>query len=312
MSSYKQDPPNCIQIELTEDCNLRCEFCGLNGIRNEKRSYKFLSVAMAKMMVEDLIQLKDKKWNPRLEFAMHGEPTLNPDFDEIVALFKTTGLPMLLTTNGAAMMKRDVRPFNVVAVDCYESSRKTWEPIVASYKGKPHFWYPDDGPDGNPHRRRETWQHHVIFVRDISVQTKGTHSVLNNHCGSGAPKNSKADGKRCAKPFRELSIRYDGKVALCCNDWRGIYQIGEVSRGLETLWDSPPFQVARKLLYAGHRTFDPCEGCDALSYRPGLLPDRMGKKTLPSPTMSDLTDAQIYSSSKPYARPILRSWETPL
>ena len=29
-----QEPPFCIQFELTEGCNLACSFCGIQGIRD--------------------------------------------------------------------------------------------------------------------------------------------------------------------------------------------------------------------------------------------------------------------------------------
>ena len=47
----KQQPPFCIQIELTEGCNLACSFCGIAGIRDNKangpdkiRGKKFKSI----------------------------------------------------------------------------------------------------------------------------------------------------------------------------------------------------------------------------------------------------------------------------
>ena len=30
---HRQPPPYCIQIELTEGCNLACSFCGIAAIR---------------------------------------------------------------------------------------------------------------------------------------------------------------------------------------------------------------------------------------------------------------------------------------
>jgi len=36
VSNYYQDPPNSIQIELTEGCNLACSFCGIQAIRDNK------------------------------------------------------------------------------------------------------------------------------------------------------------------------------------------------------------------------------------------------------------------------------------
>ena len=32
----KQSPPFCIQIELTEGCNLACSFCGIAHIRDNE------------------------------------------------------------------------------------------------------------------------------------------------------------------------------------------------------------------------------------------------------------------------------------
>jgi MoaA/NifB/PqqE/SkfB family radical SAM enzyme len=35
-SNYHQDPPNSIQIELAEGCNLACSFCGIQSIRENE------------------------------------------------------------------------------------------------------------------------------------------------------------------------------------------------------------------------------------------------------------------------------------
>ena len=108
---------------------------------------------------------------------------------------------------------------------------------------------------------------------------------LCNHCGAAAPLDYSYDGKRCARPFREMTFRYDGSVALCCNDFRGEYPIGNImNRNIDDIWQDKRFRAARIMLYAGKRTFTPCLGCNALSHRVGLLPDMMGKETMPEPT----------------------------
>ena len=45
----EQTPPYSIQIELVEGCNLRCSFCGLQGIREEgsDKRFKFMKVSDA-------------------------------------------------------------------------------------------------------------------------------------------------------------------------------------------------------------------------------------------------------------------------
>lgn len=315
VKEYVQHPPYAIQIELTEGCNLRCGFCGLNGIRAKDNNLKFLTTNQARIIAS---KIKRAGWNPRIEFAMHGEPSLNPQMVQILVEFRHE-LPsqhMMMTSNGGGFMKDPNRLIdavlenvNVLALDDYENVNIVPK-ILEAYKGKhePHF-YPVE-KEFNPHLRRPRDVHHLVIVQDIKEATTGTHSTLNNHSGCGAPKNPSADGKRCAKPFREMSIRWDGNVAVCCNDWRGYYKCGNViHEDIVDIWRGEAFQAARKKLYHGMRDFGPCAGCDALSYRPGLLPDPTGQASLPEPGKADLAAIEQALAGDPYTVPVSRPWE---
>jgi MoaA/NifB/PqqE/SkfB family radical SAM enzyme len=311
----RQEPPFALQVELTEGCNLRCQFCGLNGIRGKDNNLKFMTPGLALVLCG---RLAESGWSPRVEFAMHGEPSLNPEWPAILAVFRKglPGLHMMMTSNGAGFVRDPTASvdaaltcLNVLALDWYEGVALVPK-ILDRYGGAhPPSYYPDDDR-ANPHRRRGRGEHDFVIVRDISVATKGTHSVLNNHAGCGAPKNRAAAGRRCAQPFRELSVRWDGSVAICCNDWRGEYRCGDVtSMALEEIWQGPAFGAARRKLYHGMRDFGPCDGCDALSYRTGLLPDKMGKQTLPVPDAADESVICGALGRGPYTLPVLRPWE---
>jgi len=311
-----QGPPFCLQIELTEGCNLRCEFCGLNGIRGQANDYKFMTVATAERIT---MLLRDNGWRPRIEFAMHGEPSMNPNMMTILKKFRIQ-LPrrmhLMMTSNGAGFVKDPttsinlaLESLNVLALDWYDGV-KLVPKILDMYKG-PHIpvMYPQD-KRGNPHRRRQFDEHNLVIVQDIVSATGGTHSVLNNHAGCGAPKNDSAMGKRCAKPFREMSIRWDGGVAICCNDWRGEYKCGNVlNQTLDEIWQNRAMRAARRKLYHGMRDFGPCAGCDALSYRPGLLPDQRGRGSLPTPNENDLQAIEEAIAGHTLTLPVLRPWE---
>jgi radical SAM protein with 4Fe4S-binding SPASM domain len=318
VTQYKQPPPFALQVELTEGCNLRCGFCGLNGIRAKENNFKFMTVELAERIVR---LLKDDHWMPRIEFAMHGEPSANPDMIEILTVFRRK-LPgrahLMMTSNGMGFLKNPtatvdaaLASLNVLALDAYENVNIVPR-ILAGYTGKhPPHHYPAD-KEANPHRRRKPGEHHFVIVQDIKSATTGTHSHLNNHAGAGSPKNDSATGKRCAKPFREMSIRWDGSVAVCCNDWRGEYQCGNVAQlTLEQVWQSQAMQSARRKLYHGQRDFGPCNGCDATSYRPGLLPDQLGKQSLPLPTAADEQAIAAALAHPPLTLPVLRPWELP-
>jgi MoaA/NifB/PqqE/SkfB family radical SAM enzyme len=299
----KQDAPNAIQIELVEGCNLACSFCGIQAIRDNKADgpqnihgkasspYKILTAELAQTIADQIKQaMYVDNWNPRLEFAMHGEPTMHPDYCGIISIFRKI-LPktsIMMTSNGGgllgditakvnALMEAGV---NILFLDNYDRI-KIVDKIQERYAGPyPVYQYPKD-KNGNPHRRRKATDKDIVVGLDLTLATNGTHAQVSNHAGSAFPLNHSQQGKRCAKPFRELSLRWDGNVALCCNDWAGVYKCGNVQEEpIIKLWQNNAFYAARTKLYHGQRDFGVCNGCDNVTLRNGLLPDRMGRKVL--------------------------------
>lgn len=319
----EQDPPNAIQIEPTEGCNLYCDFCGLRGIRERAGGPYFNMPEPTATAIAQ--QIKAAGWTARIEFAMHGEPTMHPDLPGLIRTFRTC-LPtnsLMLTSNGGGLVHDPATQvaalfaagLNTLALDDYQDVKYLTQlratlPAWAQQQGIPWYEYPRDSK-GHPHRRMLPHARRITVLADIREAGHGTHATLSNHAGAAAPLNDRMAGKRCARPFRELAIRWDGGVALCCNDWRGIYRIGNVNAiGLRALWQSPAFVAARKKLYHGLRDFGPCRGCDDRSYRVGLLPDRMGKQSLPKPDAQD--DVEICAAGASEAlvpNVVWRAWE---
>ena len=323
-SKTDQEPPFTIKMELTEGCNLRCKFCGLQGIREVgERNYKLMTVELAEHIAK---QVRDLGWKSRWEFAMHGEPTMNPNHAKIIEVIRKT-LPkshLMMTSNGGGLLRKPGPPhtvmrlmeagLNVLALDDYEGAN-----IVPKIREAmkdvdiPQFECPSD-PLGNPYRRHPVSYHMISYITDLSktVETrKGTiRSFMNNAAGCASPPNEKKQGKRCARPFRELAIRWDGQLPLCCVDWRGVYGCGDLRKeSLATLWQSPALKAARVKLYHGERDFGPCSGCDSHSFRVGLLPDSGGQRTLPKPGKRERDVIEEVLSRPPLTEPVLRPWE---
>ena len=311
--TYKQEPPFALQIELVEGCSLRCAFCGLQGIRRKAGSYRFMSAATVGRIVEELARLH---WTARIEFAMHGEPSVHPRLTDVIARVRA-GLPkasLMMLTNGTGFLQDTTRRIdavldaglNTLGIDRYEGV--PWaDKILATYSGK--YSITNVPPTG--HGVRRVGHKDIIIGAGIhSALKKSPADALCNHCGAAAPLNALAAGKRCAKPFRELAIRWDGHVALCCNDFRGVCKAGSVlTEPLDKLWNGPVFNAARCHLYHGLRTVGTCQGCDALSTRVGLLPDKLGKQALPKPTPQDRRTLLAACSGVPYTAPVRRPWE---
>lgn len=325
--SYLQDPPFCVQIELVEGCTLSCEFCGINGIREKAGNFKFMTdetVIRVGMQLAEVI--RDHGWNPRIEFAMHGEPSMHPNLVHVIGALRKF-LPkqnMVLFSNGSGFIKAPWMMdqllnagLNAIGLDAYEHVNIVPR-LMALYKqhhsaededdGFPIFYYPQQ-KEHSLHVGKRKVPKSIVVIQDISKADDGNHSSLNTHCGGGMEPPATITA-RCAKPFRELAIRWDGNVAICCNDFRGVYKVGNIHHiPLHELWNHPYFNAARRILMTGDRHFAPCASCNAKSMRVGLLPDKMGKVKMEPPSEQDWEDVKKAAFGDPFTPPVRRSWE---
>lgn len=318
--NHQQEAPFAIQIELSKGCNLQCTFCGINGFQERPGStFQFMSIETADKLAK---QIKDSNWTSRLEFAMHGEPTMNPKWIEIIKVFRSyLDNQIMVTTNGGGIVKTKqitstILSFfkaggNKLAIDEYEKInfvskiRNELDVLDLDDIGVNVYEYPKESK-GNPHRRGN--ENFVCFIAPISLSKNGTHSSLGNHCGSGGELNFSVK-QRCAKPFRELSICWDGSINLCCNDFLGEFTAGNInSKNIVEIWNGPEFSSARKFLMVPDRdSLRPCRGCSHKSYRNGLLPDKKGKTTLSAPTKEDHEIVMSALSDGPDRSPTARA-----
>ena len=69
--------------------------------------------------------------------------------------------------------------------------------------------------------------------------------------------------ERCTLPFRQLIIRPDGKISLCCNDPLGKMTLGDLSKqSLEEVWYGEAFRDVREKLRKGRGSLEHCRFCD--------------------------------------------------
>lgn len=284
MTEYRQEAPFCIQVELTHGCPLRCPFCAVSYYKD--RNYRFMSLETAELFST---MLAESGWNPRIEFAMHGEPTMNPDWDKIVAVIRKYNpkLSMLMLTNGYqcqnGKLEEIVTRFheaggNTIAIDMYHG--KVSEDIMSQDYALTCQLYPEEDIP-NPHKRY--LKKRAVLIRDIRDNAKDkkckTHCKFENHGGVIWTDTDNQD-KPCTKPFREMGICYDGGVNICCCDFVNELCVGNIHEALslDDIWNCDLMQACRRMLLSGKRIMRPCKGCNAVGHRIGLLPDKKGQQ----------------------------------
>ena len=297
--------PNTIQIEFTQGCDRRCSFCGTMGIERKFYMMEFSTL-------EKIVQgIKKAGWNCRILLAGHGEPTLNSQYLDFISYIRKElpKFPIHIMTNGCSI-KKDIRHIewmfyagitNLILDEYLDNNLDSIRQYLTEH-GIPYETHGEKGVPLFDGRKR------VLFNPPIEVSKPSAQRNLNNHCGAGMPPLSKPKQARCTKVFREMYFRWDGNVAICCDDFRGEYGIGNIhDMSIEEIWMHPRFESARKFLYQGNRCFHPCSICSTSPIRAGLLPDRMGKETMPEPTQIDW---EIVSyRTEPYAKITRREWE---
>ena len=281
MNKY-QDPWS-VQVELTCGCTRLCKFCGLRAIR--RRPYedlRFMSTELAEDIAKQLGTWFDHK---RIEFALRGEPTLNPKLIEIISIFRNEfpKSQLLLSTNGD-QIRKDLSTvnklfnagLNILLIDVYNNNYQWWREKLLSLPYHVLDFFRDK-PKVYTYRGYKHQE--IILMEDISKSSgKSPIRRLNNQAGNVYCSELNiyplkySLKKRCSNPFREIVIFNNGNVPICCMDYREQFIIGKTpERSLQEIWNSELYNAVRVLLYYRHRIFEPCSRCNYRGYKVGLL-----------------------------------------
>lgn len=305
MINDKQDYPLTVQFGIVDGCNQNCAFCGMQG-REHTVHYT------EQQVVERLIgMLKEAGFKGRIRLDLYGEPTLHPHILEIIS-YMHQALPechITLFTNGFGVYtgKHSVDDYFRAGVgdiifDVYSNT-------VAQYEKSGIAAHPNTVVNavGVPFFIKSK---RILVNLPIEDQQGIKTRSFVNHCGAGAPPLVEPLCAKCAHPFRDFTVNSWGEIMLCCNDFRGEYLVGTLYEftTFEEAWNSPRLVSARKMLYSKDRSFNPCSKCNSKSHRVGLLPDRMGKKSLEAPTETDRKICE-YAYASQHIHPKRREWE---
>ena len=117
-------------------------------------------------------------------------------------------------------------------------------------------------------RIAEYCEKHPELKKKVTIVLRKPQEILTSRGGT-APNRKRLleyGEDRCVLPFKQMIVRPDGKVSLCCNDAVGRYTLGDLSREkLTDVWFGAAFQEVRRRLYVGRKEWGSCRYCDAFS-----------------------------------------------
>lgn len=239
---------NHVEIETINRCNGNCSFCPVS-VKNDSREFKVMSEDLFYRIIQEL---KSLSYDGKIALFSNNEPFLDK---RIFAFHKYAkeNLPKArfhLFTNGTLltldMFKEIMQYLDELIIDNYNQKLELIKPCreIADY-----------------------CETHSELKHKVTIVLRKMDEVLTTRGGDApnARKVSYPDAK-CILPFRQLIIRPDGKVSLCCNDALGKYTLGDVLKdSLLEIWNNDRFRTVRKCLHEGRGNWEHCKYCDFFS-----------------------------------------------
>lgn len=230
LSNFKM-LPHIIEINPTELCNRKCSFCprGL-GYPNLNLN---LSIEDTELIHEKLLEF-DYRGN--LHLTGSGEPTLNPNFLQILKILrKNKNIILKMTTNGDFIGKKNFSFF-----EFFDEVR------ISIY----------DGDDRYEFVKKETKKYNVVIRKQYDSKKS-----FNNRGGWFDDKN-KID-KTCYIPFYKMYIDWNLDIRLCANDWKQKKILGNLkNNSLKELWNESFREIRKNLIVDGRKNLNPCKDCN--------------------------------------------------
>jgi len=280
---FEKPKPKEIIIDICAACNATCPFCP-RLYMPEERSKGYMSLELFKFILDEA--KKENIKNIRLYST--AEPTLHPEFDEIIDLLKKDGFFVSVSTNASmihkhidSLMKVDILQYSIEGWDkeSYEKYRvplkfdKVYNNIKEFHQEKlKRDSYPKISTNllltknTNLEQYMELW---AEFIDEIKIEFMLESTIYEN--GRFIAKRNpqiedeyydferKKSDFLCTYPFNVLTIAFDGKIALCCNDFSASMNIGNIKDGISNVFDSQVLDSIRKEFYT--QNLDKCKKC---------------------------------------------------
>lgn len=244
-----------VYIEITNVCNLACDFCPTT-----KRKAEFMSIETFKKILSQI-----KPYTDYIYLHVKGEPLLHPDIDKFLDISYEEGFKVNITTNGTLINKvknkiinkKSLRQinFSLHSFDgnqVFESKESYINPIISFVKESVEsssilislrLWNLEQDNETNIQKKRNQ-QTLKIIEKEFNLCYKIEEKIipgrgikiadrvyLNQDHEFKWPdlKEEEDDGKGFCYGLRnQIAILVDGTVVPCCLDGEGIINLGNI------------------------------------------------------------------------------------
>lgn len=268
--TFFKPKPSEIILDISASCNAACPFCP-RMFMDVERSKGYMSLELYMFSLEEA----QKHGIKRLRLYSTAEPTLNPHFSEMIDIAKKMGFYISVSTN-ASMMHKHMRA--LLMVDQIQFSIEGWDKESYEFYRQPlkfekvyeniqYFNQLCFTLTQKPLRQinllltKETQINTFVslwgeFCDEIHIHFMFPSSIFESgHIVSKRPLkmedklypfNTKSGRKYCSFPFEVVTVAYDGKISLCCDDFSSSFALGNIKEGIQNIFFSSTLNEVRQ------------------------------------------------------------------
>ncbi len=238
-----------VEIETINRCNGTCHFCPVNS-KSDTREFKVMDWELFESIIKQLAEIN---YSGKLALFSNNEPFLDQTILEKhkYAREKLPHARMHLFTNGTLLNLENfieiMKYLDELIIDNYQQDLKLIKPC----------------------REIKTYcEQHPEMKTKVTIVLRKPYEILTSR-GGDAPNRKQLlsyEKARCVLPFKQIIIRPDGEVSLCCNDPLGKDTMGDLKQNtILEIWNNDHFKMVRDQLYLGRKNWKHCEYCDVFS-----------------------------------------------
>jgi len=277
-------PPRNFILETTNVCNAKCIMCGHNDM---KRKQGFMTTGSFIKIVDDAKKCGIKY----VTLQGYGEPLLDEHIFERVKYLKDNGIKVAFNTNASLLDETRTKlllksGLDEIFISLDAFSKNKFEKIryplifekimnnieklleIRKKKGlsKPFVTLTFVIQDENREEAKNFYHHWknkcdflIIscaknWAGQVEVKSKSSPHIKNSHTINYNP---------CDNLWTQLYVQYNGKVALCCEDYEGSVVIGDLNKeSVSDVWWGKKLKAYRDAHLSKRRTLMPlCKQC---------------------------------------------------
>ena len=254
--------PNRVTLELTNRCNRACEGCP-----RHKMAYPLgdMDISLLTDIVEQL--------PPETVIVpfFRGESLLHPRFADAMEKLRKFNTVQLATNGDYLTMQHQhaiTASCSFVSLSLHSLARP--RPFLPAAKNEGVTTQVSILETLLPANKMDYVNAWLKCVDRFRIYKEHSHNGFGDITDGGEDV-----GWACMKPFREMVVYWDGKVALCNHDWGNQHPLGDLNiQSVKKVWNGPAYHRVRKLHSEGFRRKAPsCQDCDfwMVSYLPNKM-----------------------------------------